>query len=214
MWLFAPFANKMGLLITNIGGFALVGALVNGVTLYGYGSWITLDHFNEFKITIKSCIMAEFFSIEEVEKILTAKGGEVFYDLGYLDQCLDYDQLYEAMVEALLESPLRGMIKLAGGQARFEPLRAIFKKKVSKIVLEYSRSEILRDKLINSTNSREFAKALIVKIELMIDVHLRDLTRDKFKDLLTQGALPHLVWLVAWGAILGGIMGAIKTLLI
>lgn len=155
--------------------------------------------------------MREFFSPETVEEMLMSHGGEILFDFSHLDECLDYDELYEATVDAIIESPVGGMIKLVGGQDRLEPLRDGFKNKIRKIIIKYSHSKTVRDKLIASTDSKAMAKNLTTKIEQVVDIHLRALTPVKVKDLVHDMVLAPLGWLVVWAGVLGGIMGAIKT---
>lgn len=208
--LFFP-SPKIGELITNTGLFALVCALANVFALQIVFSRLIVNRFDEFKASIKMFIMREFFSLETVEEMLTSGGGEILFDFSHLDACLDYDELYEATVEAIIESPIGGMIKLVGGSDRFEPLRNVFKNKIRKIIIEYSHSRVVRDKLIASTDSKAMAKHLIMKIEQVVDIHLRELTPVKVKGLVHDMVSTPLGWLVVWSGILGGIMGVIKT---
>lgn len=198
-------------LVTNAGSFALVCALANSFALQIVFSRLILSRFDEFKASIKMFIMREFFSLETVEEMLTSGGGEILFDFSHLDECLDYDELYEATVDAIIESPVGGMIKLVGGGDRLEPLRNVFKNKIRKIIIEYSHSKTVRDKLIASTDSKAMAKNLIMKIEQVVDIHLRELTPVKVKELVNDMVSTPLGWLVVWAGMLGGIMGAIKT---
>lgn len=208
--LFFP-SPKVGELITNIGLFALVCALANIFALQIVFSRLIVNRFDEFKASIKMFIMREFFSLETVEEILTSDGGEILFDFSHLDECLDYDELYEATVEAIIESPVGGMIKFVGGSDRLEPLRNVFKNKIKKIIIEYSHSKTVRDKLIASTDSKAMAKNLIMKIEQVVDIHLGGLTPVVVKNLVHDLVSTPLNWLVVWSGVLGGIMGAIKT---
>lgn len=205
---------KAGELITNGGVFALVGALTNWAALqWFYRIGVISNRFTEFKIALKSFIMKEFFSIEIVENILTSRRGEILYDFSHIDACLDYDQLYEAMVEAILDSPVGSVIKLAGGQHRLEPLRDVFKNKIRKIILDYSHSDAMRTKLIASTDSKAIAKNLIIKIDQVVDIHLSELTQTKVKKLIQNRVSEPLGWLVVGSGFLGCLMGLIKTVL-
>lgn len=208
--LFFP-SPTIGELMTNVGSFALVCALANTIALRIVFSRLILNRFGEFKASIKLFIMREFFSLETVEEMLTSRGGEILFDFSHLDECLDYDELYEATAEAIIESPVGGMIKLVGGQSRLEPLRNVFKNKIRKLIIEYSHSKTVRDKLIASTDSKAMAKNLIMKIEQVVDIHLRDLTPGKVRDLVHDMLSVPLGWLVVWAGILGGIMGAVTT---
>lgn len=208
--LFFP-SPLVGEVMINAGSFALVCALANTVALQIIFSRLILNRFDEFKASIKMFVMREFFSLETVEEMLISGGGEILFDFSHLDECFDYDELYEATVEAIIESPIGGMIKFVGGSDRFEPLRDVFKSKIRKIIIEYSHSKTVRDKLIASTDNKAMAKHLIMKIEQVVDIHLRDLTPVKVTELVHHMVSTPLGWMVVWAGVLGGIMGAIKT---
>jgi uncharacterized membrane protein YheB (UPF0754 family) len=204
---------QFGELLTNCGIFALVGALTNWLALRFLFSNLMLHQVETFKATIKVMIMREFFSLETVEKMVTSRGGELLYDFSHIDECLDYDALFEATIEAILESQIGSMIKLVRQQGRLDSLRPIFKKKMKKIILEYSHSKKFKKSIIESTDSKAIAKMLIVKIGQVIDIHLEELTTDKLKNLINENLSKSQGWLVVLAGFMGGIMGAAKTLL-
>ena len=115
------------------GLFALSGGLTNWLAIYMlfekvpllYGSGVIPNRFEEFKNGIKNLIMNEFFSSVFIEKFIKAKTNKTGNEI--LNK-IDYDLIFNKLIEAIEESSLGAMLNIVGGKKSLEPLKSPIKK--------------------------------------------------------------------------------------
>ena len=101
-------------LISSIGFFALSGAITNWLAIhmlfekvpYLRGSGVIPERFEEFKSAIKTLMMSQFFTAENIEQFIETEeqGGQKVLNLEPLLANVDYDKIYDSLVMVILES--------------------------------------------------------------------------------------------------------------
>jgi uncharacterized membrane protein YheB (UPF0754 family) len=203
-------------ILTNIGFFALSGSLTNGLAIYMlfekvpflYGSGVVALQFESFKDGIKNLVMQEFFTHEHISAVMThltidQKKWES------IANSLNYDKIYEALVEGILESSFGKMITLMGGQEAIEPLRASITTKLRIAVNEMLKEDNLQKRLVEEFIGNYSGFSLT--IEKIVDNRLAILTPNMVKDIIQKMIHQHLGWLVVWGGVFGGLIGLITS---
>ena len=208
--------------LRSIGLFALSGAFTNWLAVHMlfervpglYGSGIIVSRFKEFKISIYSLIMEQFFNTTSFDNFFNhsfknIKEEKMFADI--VDK-LDYDLLYDKLVSALVESPLGSMLSLVGGVAVIEPAKPMVVKKLQQTLKEMveddSLSYMIQSKLEKTFNSKFFRS----KVEVIIKNRLDELTPLMVKEMVQGIIQKHLGWLVVWGGVFGGLIGLIASI--
>ena len=195
------------------GLFALSGGLTNWLAVHMlfekipflYGSGVVPTRFEEFKAGIKVLIIQEFFSREHVERFLSNA------DANFSDRVLsgiDFDDVFEKLVDAIEESSLGKMLGMIGGRSGLLPLKEPVIKKLHLAVEDVVESLGKTDSGDNSA-----ADVLVIQIESIIDNRLAELTPEKVKKIVEEMIRRHLGWLVVWGGVFGGAIGFLFTLL-
>jgi len=168
-----------------VGTFAFSGAITNWLAIYMlfekvpflYGSGVIPRQFQTFKLGIKELILKQFFTQERIEQFSV--------------QNLDYNLIFEKLVEAIEGSSLGSMLSMVGGKTALEPLREPVIEKIESAVAELFESANLSD-----------------KIEHIVQARLDELTPQLVKEIIQRMIRQHLGWLVVWGGVFGGIICA------
>jgi uncharacterized membrane protein YheB (UPF0754 family) len=190
--------------LRSIGIFSFSGAVTNWLAIHMlfekvpllYGSGVIVNQFEEFKQAIKNLIMDQFFTKENLNQFLNFEQNNQSFDMTTL---IDHDLFFKKMVEAVMESPLGGMLGMFGGPQALESMRPTFNLKIDEIAKELLSSDQLSEKL----SAEQIAK----KIELIVDQRLNELTPEMVKEIIQQMIKKHLGWLVVWGGFFGGVIG-------
>lgn len=203
--------------ILSVGFFALSGALTNWLAVYMlfekvpflYGSGVIPQRFEEFKTAIKHLIMNEFFTDENVDKFFQGQNNSTAANINLkpvLDS-IDYDQMFDRLVELILDNALGNILNLVKADVAFEPVRPVFKRKMELLLLDMTKSpkflKALEDNVLPSHVSHEVS----AKIEEIVDQRLDQLTPGMVKDIIQRMIREHLGWLVVWGGVFGGLIG-------
>ena len=200
--------NYSFILMTGI--FAFSGSITNWLAVHMlfekvpflYGSGVILDRFEDIKIGIKKLILDELFSPEQINKFLI-EGKDSFSD-NLIDK-IDFDRVFQGLVEAIEGSQLGGMLAMVGGRKALDPLKEPVIKKL-KIIIE----DMINERAKESSSSKS-SEDLIIKIENVLDARLADLTPKDIKRIIQQMIREHLGWLVVWGGFFGGLLGLILS---
>lgn len=202
------------------GLFALSGALTNQLAIhmlfekvpYLYGSGVIALKFEAFKESIKTLMMTQFFTQEQLDNFF--KNEEKKIDLTPIIEKTDFSPAFDALSKTVMESSFGGMLGMFGGASVLENLREPFSLKmkdaVVKIVNTQSFNETLQYHLQNSSLSKDTLKS----IENIIDTRLNELTPNMVKEMIQRIIQEHLSWLVVWGGVFGGLIGIFSSLLL
>ena len=203
--------------IKAIGIFALSGAVTNWIAIHMlfekvpflYGSGVIPAHFEEFKRGIKQLIMRQFFTQENIERFLQREedSAEQLFNVEPLLDRLDYEQIFQGLVDAIAESSFGSMLNMVGGVAALEPLKEPVCKKIRLTLTDMTKSETFIDAIHEGINAQQISGDLINDIEAIVEKRLDELTPDMVKTIIQQMIKEHLGWLVVWGGVFGGIIG-------
>ena len=210
-------------IILTVGLFALSGAITNWLAVYMlfekvpflYGSGVVENRFEQFKISIHSLIMKQFFTKENLDKFFeTEMQSNKKLDLSNVIEKTDFSVAFESLKTAVMESSFGGMLGMFGGVAALEPLKEPFETKmkasINTIVHTDTFQELIQETLKNSDISEDMSK----KIDSVVLARLDELNPKMVKELVQQMIKEHLGWLVIWGGVFGGLIGLIGSSLI
>jgi len=205
-------------LLKSIGFFALSGAVTNWLAIYMlfekvpllYGSGVIPNRFEEFKYSIKELMMKQFFTADNIEQFIEKEEqqGSHVLNLDPLLNAVDYDKIYDGLVSAIMESSFGAMLQMMGGVEALEPLKEPFKEKIQTILTEMVESERFHKALQHSLNAEKISQDITLRIEAVIDKRLNELTPQQVKEMVQTIIREHLGWLVVWGGVFGGLLGA------
>lgn len=203
--------------IFSMGVFSLSGAITNWLAVYMlfervpllYGSGVIPNQFEQFKAAIKSMMMQQFFTQENLGRLIEAEeeSASQLIDLGPLLDEIDYDNVFQRLLDAIMASSFGGMLGMFGGVDALEPLRKPFAEKIKGALDEMVNSESFHNKLANSLNTSALSEDMLVHIEQMVDYRLEELTPELVKNIIQTMIQKHLGWLVVWGGVFGGLIG-------
>lgn len=187
-------------LIFDAGLFAFSGAITNWLAIHMlfekvpflYGSGIIPNKFEEFKKGIKTLILKQFFNSNYLNKLVKENS--------LLTDKIDFENIYQQLLNAIVESPLGGMLNMFGGKEALEPMKGPIIEKLKNIVSDIGSNADL------SSNLEE-------NIEFIVDRRLEELTPEMVKTIIQEMIRQHLGWLVVWGGVFGGLIGIAGNLL-
>ena len=196
------------ILMTGILAFS--GSITNWIAIHMlfekvpflYGSGVILDRFEDIKIGIRNLIIEELFSTEQINKFLLESKDNLSENLIHK---IDFDRIFQGLVEAIEGSQLGGMLAMVGGRKALEPLKEPIIKKLKIIIEDIVIENSSKDKNQNSTSK------LINKIENVLDARLAELTPKDIKQIIQKMIRDHLGWLIVWGGFFGGLLGLILS---
>lgn len=204
-------------LIKTVGFFALSGAITNWLAVHMlfekvpllYGSGVIPNRFEEFKDSIKSLMMGQFFTVENIEQFIETEEhqGSGVLNLEPLLNAVDYEQVYAGLVSSIMESSFGNMLQMMGGEEALVPLKEPFTQKMRLILVEMVESERFKMALQQGLNAHKIGEDIIDKIETVIDKRLSELTPQMVKEIVQEIIRQHLGWLVVWGGVFGALMG-------
>lgn len=203
-------------LLNQVGFFALSGAITNWLAVHMlfekvpllYGSGVVQNRFGEFKHGIKQLIMQQFFTEDNISKVISETISLENYEK-FADH-IDYDKMYHSLIEAILASPLGGMLQMVGGEQALQPVEKPIKDKLKQAITDLLKDEELTKKLM-ATIQEDSHKQFTSNVETIVDKHLAKLTPQMVKEIVQTMIREHLGWLVVWGGVFGGLIGLIKS---
>ncbi len=206
------FSPIYGDIIFTTAIFALSGSITNSLAIYMlfekvpflYGSGVIPNRFEDFKAGIKNLIIEEFFSKEHIEQFFNQNNQNLSVDA--INAKIDFEKVFNDLTDAIVESPMGGMLAMVGGKEALQPLKEPITNKLKNVI-----SDLVNDK--DGNKKGDLTKNLITKIEKIIDKRLADLTPKMVKDIIQKMIRKHLGWLVVWGGVFGGLIGFIFSLI-
>jgi uncharacterized membrane protein YheB (UPF0754 family) len=201
----------------SMGIFALSGAITNWLAIYMlfervpflYGSGVIPNQFEQFKTAIKDMMMQQFFTKENLSRLIAMEEhvATKLIDLDPVLDKVDYDQVFQRLVDAILESSFGSMLGMIGGRRALDSLRKPFSEKIRASLKDLANSESFQHALGSSLNSSAMSEDILKHIEQIVDARLQELTPQMVKELVQEMIKKHLGWLVVWGGVFGGLIG-------
>jgi len=202
------------------GLFAFSGAITNWLAVHMlfekvpglYGSGIIPARFEEFKAAIKTLMMAQFFTKENIDRFLSKEmDGSQLLNLEPIIDKIDFEPTFDSLVEVIANSQFGGMLAMFGGTEALEPLKAPFVEKMQQAVVDISQSDAVKGALKDQLEQPAMLGEIETNIENIIDQRLNELTPQLVKTMVQDMIKAHLGWLVVWGGIFGGIIGLLSS---
>ncbi len=207
-------------LVLYAGLFAFSGAITNWLAIHMlfekvpglYGSGVIPARFEEFKTAIKTLMMEQFFTGDNIDRFLNKEmAGNIKIDLQPVIQCIDFNPTFDALVEVIANSPFGGMLAMFGGTDALQPLKQPFVEKMQESVIEISQSEAVKNALKDQFEQPKMMDEIRENIENIIDQRLQELTPGLVKEMVQKMIKKHLGWLVVWGGVFGGLIGILSS---
>lgn len=211
-------------IILMVGLFALSGSLTNWIAIHMlfekvpflYGSGVVENRFEEFKASIHSLIMEQFFTKENLERFFKSEftKDDKKFDFTKLIDSTDFSIAFESLKGAVMESSFGGMLGMFGGEAALEPLKEPFEKKMKVSINEIVHTDTFQETLQRSMSESNMSEDIALKIDGVVRQRLDELNSKMVKDMVQKIIKEHLGWLVIWGAVFGGLIGFISSLIV
>ena len=210
--------------IFTIGLFALSGSITNTLAIhmlfekvpYLYGSGVIENKFSQFKKSIHDLLMNQFFTKEHLESFFQdeVKSTKKRIDFEKILYNTDFSPSFEYLKNAILESKFGGMLGMFGGEQALEPLKEPFTKKIKLSIIDISKSDSFQTVLDDALKSPTLNEDIHNRLSEIVNKRLEELTPKMVKEMIQKIIREHLGWLVVWGAVFGGVIGLISSLLI
>jgi uncharacterized membrane protein YheB (UPF0754 family) len=207
-------------LLMTIGFFAFSGAITNWLAIHMLfekvpflvGSGVIPNRFEDFKEAIRTLIMNQFFTETQLETMVSSFiTSSPDINLDSLAEGIDYNKVFEGLVQVILESKFGGMLGMFGGVAALDPLKDPIKLKMKGIVnnLISEGSEKIGEMTGQALNGKDIRERIIK----LVDDRLDELTPKMVKEIIQEMIKEHLGWLVVWGGFFGGLIGCFMAVL-
>ncbi|SFV66948.1 hypothetical protein MNB_SV-3-1183 [hydrothermal vent metagenome] len=202
------------------GLFALSGAITNQIAIHMlfekvpflYGSGIIEKNFETFKASIKTMIMQQFFTKEQLNHFFADEEKKI--DLAPLVEGADFSPAFDALSKTVMESKFGGAIQMFGQEEALEGLREPFSRKLKSAVTSIVSSSAFKAQLEHHIQNTALSDDMIDSVESLITKRLNELTPRMIKDLVQNLIKEHLGWLVVWGGFFGGAIGLFSSALL
>ena len=208
-------------LIFTIGLFAFSGAITNWLAIHMlfekvpglYGSGVIPARFEDFKAAIRSMMMEQFFSQQNLDRFMQDSGSrEVELVLAPVIEQVDFSPAFDKLTVVIMQSSFGSMLGMFGGEEALAPLKEPFIKNMKEYLVDMTNSpdfhEILKREMIQPDITDDIRE----KVSVIIEKRLEELTPEMVKQIVQQMIKQHLGWLVVWGGVFGGMIGALSTL--
>ncbi len=209
--------------IFMVGLFALSGAVTNTLAIHMlfekvpflYGSGVIENKFGAFKVSIHNLLMNQFFTRVNLSKFFEdeMQSAKNTIDFEKILDKTDFTPAYNSLKEAVMESSFGSMLGMFGGEAALEPLKEPFTLKLQASIIEITKSEEFQEIISDSLKSENLSDEIYNKLSSIVNRRLNELTPKLVKEMIQNIIREHLGWLVIWGAVFGGLIGLISTLI-
>ena len=208
-------------ILFTIGLFALSGAVTNWLAIHMvfekvpglYGSGVIPARFEEFKIAIRSLMMDQFFTEENIDRFLSDSSGKAStLDLSPVIEKVDLAPAFESLVDVIENSSFGSMLAMVGGSEALMPLKEPFIEKMKITISDITKSDEFNILLREELEQPNVIEGMREKVADIIEKRLNELTPELVKEIIQTMIRKHLGWLVVWGGVFGGVIGLIAAL--
>ena len=204
--------HELSKIFFSIGMFAISGSITNWLAVHMlfdnvkflYGSGVILDRFDEIKLGIKNLALEELFTKDKIKKYLLDKNDN---GIKSIISKIDYDKLFEGLLDAIESSKLGGMLVMLGGRKALLPLKEPIITKLKSTINEKLKN------LFTDSSEVDLVEKFKKSIEKAIDSKLQELKPEDVKMIIEKMIRVHLGWLIVWGGVFGGLFGLIFSLI-
>ncbi|MFC1747488.1 DUF445 domain-containing protein [Pseudomonadota bacterium] len=205
-----------------VGLFALSGALTNWLAVHMLfekvpglvGSGVIPARFEQFKTAIRTLMMEQFFSQDNIDRFVLGETNKPSFQLAPVVEKLDFSPAFDKLIEVIMNSSFGGMLSMLGGAESLTPLREPFIEGMKESIIEMSQSDSFNQLLQEQIDQPEVMADIRAKVADIIDARLEELTPLLVKEMVQTMIKEHLGWLVVWGGVFGGLIGAASALFV
>ncbi|GKT11281.1 MAG: hypothetical protein ISEC1_P0244 [Thiomicrorhabdus sp.] len=209
-------------LLMMIGLFALSGALTNWLAIHMLfekvpgliGSGVIPNRFEAFKEAIKTLMMEQFFTQENIDRFLAGGGSQSKLNLGPVIKKVDLSPSFDRLIDVIMNSSFGSMLGMLGGAEALTPLKEPFIMSMKESIIEITEKDSFNQLLQEQIDQPEVMQDIQSKVAEIIDARLEELTPQLVKEMVQTMIREHLGWLVVWGGVFGGIIGLISSLIV
>ena len=206
-------------IIKTVGLFAISGALTNWIAVHMlfekvpglYGSGVIPERFEDFKSGIRTLVMEQFFSKENIQRFLTDNKQPVHVDFAPIIKKVDLAPTFDSLVEVIKDSSFGQMLGMFGGVEALEPMRQPFVIKMGAALEDITQDPKFTLLLQQELTQPDIQQDLHEKINTIVEQRLDELTPKMVKDIIQSMIREHLGWLVVWGGVFGGLIGLLAA---
>lgn len=207
--------------VFTVGVFALSGAITNWLAVHMlfekvpglYGSGVIPARFEEFKVGIRSLMMEQFFTEENIDRFLSSSSGSAGgINLAPVVEKVDLSPAFDSLIEVIEKSSFGGMLAMVGGTEVLQPLKDPFIVKMKETIVDISTSESFNEIVKEELEQPDNMAGMREKVSDIIEKRLNELTPALVKDIIQEMIRKHLGWLVVWGGVFGGLIGFIASM--
>ncbi len=215
-----------GLMLKNdwlltVGLFALSGAITNWLAVHMlfekvpglYGSGVIPARFEEFKQAIRSLMMEQFFTDENIDRFLRGNDEQDTLHLAPVIEKVDLSPSFDALVQVIMTSSFGSMLGMFGGEKALQPLKDPFMQNMKQSLIELTQSDDFHTLLRNELEQPDVLQDIRSKVEDIIEQRLQELTPQLVKQMVQTMIRQHLGWLVVWGGVFGAAMGLLASMI-
>ena len=208
--------------VLTVGLFALSGAFTNWLAVHMlfekvpflYGSGVIPAKFEEFKAAIKTLIMEQFFTQENINKFMSEQNGQAHhFELSPIIEQIDLGPAFDNLVEVVEQSQFGSMLAMFGGSEALQPMKEPFIAKMKTSIIDMSQTDEFNEMLKSQLVKPEIMGDLQEKVAQIIDARLAELTPQMVKEMVQTMIKTHLGWLVVWGGVFGGLFGLLASMM-
>lgn len=203
-------------LVFSVGLFGFSGALTNLIAVHMlfekvpglYGSGVIPARFEQFKDAIRTMMMKQFFTAENINRFVSGNGtNEKLIDLSPVIEKTDLSPAFDGLVKVIEGSTFGGMLSMVGGTEALQPLKQPFIEKLKVSLIEIVSGEEFNAMLREAISHTGEDAGIRQKIADVIEKRLDELTPQLVKEIVQDMIKKHLGWLVVWGGVFGGLIG-------
>lgn len=203
------------IILKTVGLFAVSGAITNWIAVHMlfekvpglYGSGVIPQRFEEFKSGIRTLVMEQFFSEQNIQRFLADNRQAVHIDFAPIIKKVDLAPTFDSLLEVIKASSLGQMLGMFGGAEALEPMRQPFVDKMGAALADITQDPKFTLLLQEELAQPDVQQDLHLKIEQIVEQRLTELTPKMVKDIIQSMIREHLGWLVVWGGVFGGLIG-------
>lgn len=206
-------------IIKTVGLFAVSGAITNWIAVHMlfekvpglYGSGVIPERFEDFKSGIRTLVMQEFFSEENIQRFLNDSQQSMSLDLAPVIKKVDLSPTFDSLLEVIKESSFGKMLGMFGGTEALEPMRKPFVNKMTTALESITQDPNFTLLLQEELAQPEAAHEMHEQITQIVEQRLNELTPKMVKEIIQSMIKEHLGWLVVWGGVFGGLIGLLAA---
>jgi hypothetical protein len=176
-----------------------------------YGSGVIPERFEDFKSGIRTLVMEQFFSKENIQRFLTDNKQPIHVDFAPIIKKVDLGPTFDSLVEVIKDSSFGQMLGMFGGVEALEPMRQPFVNKMEAALGDITQDPKFTLLLQQELTQPDVQQDLHVKINTIVEQRLNELTPKMVKDIIQNMIREHLGWLVVWGGVFGGLIGLLAA---